>query len=118
MPNHNVEITKPDGATNLALDENVNRGEAEIYLNNMGLPPKGWFYKIVNLHVKKPRRSYDSVLIGIDFSKDDAKIVDQRLTGIKAGEVGNEKWYTRKKARRDLRALGATHFISKKVAKT
>ena len=113
MANHNVEITKPDGSTSLALDENVLRDTAEEYLKDMGDPPKGWFYRIVNLKVK-PSRRYDSLLVGVDFSTDEPKIVDQRRVGML---LNDGKRLTRKQARKAMRTQGATHFISKKVPK-
>lgn len=110
MANHNVEIQNPEGVRSLALDENVDRPTAEEVCKDMGQPPKGWFYKVVNLKVKKPR-SYQSLVVGVAFEGDQAKIVDQRKVGVHT----NQGWYRRKQAVKDMRNLGATHFFSKKV---
>lgn len=111
MGNHNVEIINPQHEKTRHFEENKSLQECQKFMKEIGNPPKGWVYQIINT-VKKDVSKPEFILVQ-GFTKDGVLVGQTR-----AGHRSNWGWYTVKMAKRDLRRQGATYFTRENIWET
>lgn len=116
MGNYNVQITNPKGETRKEFAENVSLKEAHKWLRMYRPAPIGWKYEVVNVvNPDQRKRKYPDHLLVHGFKvneEGELELIDSRKARVRHN---NGRWYTKKMAKRDSRALGATYFTQEKV---
>ena len=109
MGNYNVVVTNSKGDRKNIFPENVPMDVAKKWVADRVPAPIGWQYQVLNLN-KKPRVHPEHVLV-LGFNQE-GELVDERKTRV---ILNTGHYYTPKRAKKHMRAMGAITFTREKV---
>lgn len=112
MPNYNIFITSPKGDRRYEFHENKTMDECKKWVDTYGPAPIGWKYQVVNRNKTPRRRPLYTVLHSWVLNDGNLEYFDNRKVFV---QLNDGSWYTPKRAKQDLRAMGATKFQREKV---